>query len=352
MNRFLFPFLFAAATLVAQSTTTFPADYRDVAEGPLNAPNLPLANGAGRTMIFYDRRDLEVPNGATITRLGFRQDATLTALDQGRSLQLEVRMGYTTAEPTSPNTTFDANWNAPPVTVFGPALFTLPNLRDPNAPLPEGRFFLQLTTPFVYQPNGRHLVVEYRVLGNSAGGASFNYRLDRADFYSPVATGPVGCAHSGGQRPALALAPTRTGSTATATLSTGPANSFAMLAIQPGELATPYSLAGLIAGIDPSCTGQITLGTLSVLSTATNTSGGASFSYPIPNNLAFRGLQLAHQAVCFDFFAPGGVVVSNGAAVKIGQRPMTSVLAAQGTLTVTTGSLSVNYCPVAVFGWQ
>jgi len=355
MNRSLLLALlctFSAPALSAQSTAVFPADYRDVAEGPLNSPNLPFANGAGRTMLFYDFRDLTVPFGATITQLGFRQDASLTVLDQGRSLQLEVRMGYTEAAPSNPSTTLDANWSAPPQTVFGPALFVLPNLRDPNAPLADGRVMLPLTTPFLYQPNGRHLVVEYRVLGNSAGGASFNYRLDRADFYSPVVLGPVGCPHSGGQRPALTVSPTRIGASVSASLATGPANSFVLLAIQPGELVAPYALSAWVAGIDAACTGQVGFGTLSTLSGATNTSGGATFSYAIPNNLAFRGLTLAHQVVCFDFFAPGGVAVSNGAALRLGSRPMASALATQGPTSVATGTLSPNYCPVSFFRWQ
>lgn len=352
MNRFLLSALFATTSLLAQSAAVFPADYRDVAEGPLNSPNLPFANGAGRTMLFYDHRDLTVPVGATITQLAFRQDASLTVMDQGRSLQLEVRMGYTNAAPTNPNTTLDANWSAPPQTVFGPTLFALPNLRDANAPLPDGRVSLPLTTPFVYQPNGRHLVVEYRVLGNSAGGASFNYRLDRADFYSPVVSGPQGCRHSGGQRPALTVTPTRIGASVSASLASGPANSFVMLAIQPGELAAPYSLSSWVAGIDAECTGQIGLGTVSTLAGATNTSGGATFSYAIPNNLAFRGLTLAHQSICFDFFAPGGMAVSNGVAMRLGQRPMASSLAVQGPVSATTGTLNAHYCPVAYFVWQ
>jgi hypothetical protein len=352
MNRFLCTLAAAATSLAAQTTTVFPADYRDVAEGPNNSPNLPFANGAGRTMLFYDQRDLALPAGATITRLGFRQDQTLTSLDQGRTLQLEVRMGYTDANPIAPNTTFDANWSSPPVTVFGPALFALPNLRDPNQPLPNGQLFLDLATPFVHQPNGRHLVVEYRVLGNSAGGASFNYRLDRADFFSPVRSGPAGCRHSGGQRPTLSVTPTRTGGTVTATLASAPANSFLMLGIQLGELATPYSLGSLIPGIDASCTGQIALGSLAAKPGASNTSGGATLTYTIPNDLLFRGLYLSHQAACFDFFAPGGMVVSNGAELRLGQRPMASSLSAQGPVTVATGTANAHYCPVAFFVWQ
>ena len=36
-------------------------------------------------------------------------------------------------------------------------------------------------------PNGRNLIVEYRIFGAANGGQQFNYRLDRADYYSPGA---------------------------------------------------------------------------------------------------------------------------------------------------------------------
>ncbi|MCA8966780.1 MAG: hypothetical protein KDC48_18005 [Planctomycetes bacterium] len=352
--QLLLPLLLSClcAPLAAQNLAVFPGDYDQVPEGPLNSPNLPLANGAGRAMLFYDHRDLSVPLGATITRLGFRQDATLTALDQGRSLQLEVRMGYTDLPATAPSTTFDSNYALPAVTVFGPAVFTLPNLRDANAPLPNGQFFIPLTTPFVYQPNGRNLVVEYRVLANSVGGASFNFRLDRADFYSPVVLGPAGCPHSGNHTPQLTITPTRIGSSLTASLAQAPANSFVMMAIDLGRLAQPYPLGALISGINPACTGQVALGNLVSRAAATNASGGATVTYAIPNDLAFNDLYLSHQVACFDFFAPGGMAMSNGCEVQLGSKPLAASLSAQGPVTTATGTIGVNYCPVALFGWQ
>jgi hypothetical protein len=75
---------------------------------------------------------------------------------------------------------FDQNYATTPTTVFGPGLFTLPNLRDPSSPLPNGVFWLTLATPFVFNPANGNLVVEYRIYGNSAGGAAFLYYLDRA----------------------------------------------------------------------------------------------------------------------------------------------------------------------------
>jgi hypothetical protein len=359
MNQPALPVLFAAAlaaatALSAQTTVVFPADYAGVAEGPLNSPNLPFANGTSRVQLVYDRLDLAVPAGAAITHLGFRQDSTLTTLDQGRTLQLEVRMGMSTQPSGAPSSTFDANFAAPPTTVFGPALFPLPNLRDAANPLPNGQFFVPLTTPFVLPAGEQNLVVEYRISGNSGGGTSFNYRLDRADFHSPVQLGVAGCQHSGGRTPQLGLAPVRTGTTLTASLSNAPANGLAVLLVQPAaHLATPYPLTPWLPGIQASCLGQVGPGGLLSWSTVTTNQGSASFSYAIPNNQSWGHLWLAHQVACFDLFAPAGVVVSNGAEVQIGLRPRASAVVAAGPPgSATTGTLNANYCPVAFFRYQ
>src|SRR5262245_52505183 len=123
MIRFL-PLFVVAAGLTAQSTSIFPSEYSAVAEGPNSSANLPLANGTSRTLIVYDKDDVGVPSGRSITQLGFREDAGTSAMDTGRALQLEIRMGYTTQSPNSLSTTFDTIYEGAPTTVFGPALFT------------------------------------------------------------------------------------------------------------------------------------------------------------------------------------------------------------------------------------
>lgn len=352
--RLLLPLLLATTGAVAQSVAIFPDEYAAVAEGPFNSPNYPLAFGTSRVQVLYDIVDLAIPSGHTITKLGFRQDATLTTLDAGRTLQLEVRMGWSTNTPTSMGTNFDNNYAAPPVTVFGPAAFVLPNLRDSANPLPNGQLFLTLTTPFSYVPAGQNLVVEYRVFGTSGGGSAFNYRLDRADYYSPRTYGPAGCPHSGSGTPNLTLGATRPGLAFTASLATGPANSPGILALNLGVgIVPPYSLTGVFAGINPLCTGQLSPVGLLTLNGATSASGADSWSFTIPNNPVFADYLISAQALFLDFFAPGGLVTSNGAQVLTGAQPRTAIVAAGGApTTVTTGSKSNNYCPVAFFEHQ
>jgi hypothetical protein len=342
------------ALLPGQSIAIFPDEYAAVAEGPFNSPNLPLANGTSRVMCLYEQVDLAIPSGRSITKLGFRQDATLTTLDTGRTLQLEIRMGYSANTQASMVTTFDANYAAPPATVFGPAAFVLPNLRDPANPLPNGRFFITLTTPFAYAPGANNLVVEYLCHGNSGGGATFNYRLDRADYYSPVTLGPAGCPHAGGGTPSLAISSVRPGLSYSTSLASAPGNSFAVLLLAPAQqLVAPFSLQPFVAGIQPACTGQVPLAATGTLTGLTSSSGSLSWSFLIPNNIAYNDMFIASQAAIFDFFAPGGVVVSNGAQIRVGANPRSAILRAPGPPTAqTTGTISRNYCPVAFFEHQ
>jgi hypothetical protein len=349
------PFLFAIG-LAAQNVAVFPADYVNVPDGPYNSPNLPLANGTGRGQIVYEQWDLPVPVGSSITRLGFRQDPGTTTMDTGRGLQLEIRMGYTTATSANISTTLDSNFASTPVTVYPTALLQLPNLRDTANPLPDGRFWINLTTPFVYSPAAnQNLLVEYRVYGNSAGGSSFNYRIDRADYYSPVVNGPAGCQHSGGSTPTLTLSPTRTGSQFYATIASAPGNSFAVLLMAIGSpLQQPFSLQTYVPGIAAACQGQIAVVGASSLTGFTGSTGSATFYFNIPNvRVPYNDLTVGTQAAFFDLFAPGGLVVSNGAQVEIGIQPQSTIVWGSGPpSTVTTGSQNTRYCPVAFFGWQ
>lgn len=358
MTTHTFSVLLSAALLatsaLAQNVAVFPDEYVAVPEGPLNSPNLPLARGTSRVQCLYNQIDLAIPSGHVITKLGFREDATLTTLDNGTTLQLEIRMGWSTNDHVSMVTNFDNNYAAPPVTVFGPAVFVLPNLRDGANPLPNGQFFIPLTTPFQYVPNGQNLVVEYRVFGTTGGGAQFNYRLDRADYYSPRTYGPAGCPHSGGGTPNLTLAATRPGQNFTASVTSAPGNAPSFLAINLGTgLVPPYDLSGIF-GTAPACTGQMNPVGLALLGPSTASSGGAvSWSFLIPNNEVWADYVISAQGIFLDFFSPGQIVVSNGGEVLTGARSRSSIVAAAGVpTTVTTGTKSSYYCPVAFFEHQ
>ncbi|MCK5941797.1 MAG: hypothetical protein KAI24_07510 [Planctomycetes bacterium] len=354
-------FLSAAATLLvatdvarAQNVAIFPDEYAAVPEGPLNSPNIPLAGGTSRVQCLYDLVDLAIPIGDQITKVGFRQDGATGTPDAGVAMQLEIRMGWSTADHQSMGNNFDNNYDGAPVTVFGPALYTPPTLRDPANPLPNGQFFIDLTTPFAFQPNGRNLLVEYRIYGTANGGAQFVYRLDRADFYSPVTYGPAGCQHSGGNTPNHTVQPTRPGLAWSGQVASGPANAPAFVAIAvDASLAQPYPIGPVFPGISPTCTGQMPVGALALLSGTTSGSGGKFWSFQIPNDNTFADMPITSQVLMLDFFSPGQVVVSNGAEVVTGVRTRSTVLSAAGAPTqLTTGSKLQHYCPVALFVHQ
>jgi hypothetical protein len=275
-------------------------------------------------------------------------------VDAGRSLQLEVRMGWSTEDHQSMTTNFDNNYESPPVTVFGPALFVLPDLRDAAAPLTNGEFFINLTQPFSYQPNGRNLVVEYRVFGTSAGGSPFTYRLDRADYFSTVTYGAAGCQHAGGGPPNMTLSPTRPGLSFSASVSAAPTSAPAVLIISLGSaIVPPYNLAPVFNGISPTCQGQLSLTNFAILTGTTSSGGTSGWSFAIPNDNLWGKYLISSQALFLDFFSPGQVVTSNGGHVLTGIRPRTSIVAASGVPTaVTTGSKSSFYAPVARFEHQ
>jgi len=342
--------LVCCCALPAQGTAVFPSDHAAITNGDFNTNWFPYAHGVSRIMAIYESWDVTVPAGRQITRIGFRQDGTTAST--GKQLQLQVLMGPTEKTAANAVTTFANNYFAPPTSVFGPALYALPDLGNILNPNPDGNMvWLTLTTP--YTPvAGKNLLVEFRVLANNVGGAAFNYYLDRADFVSPRATGPAGCAHSGNQVPTLLSRETKVGSTWYCDMAQAPASQMAIWFISFGPLLPQYALGPFFPGIGAACQGQLALNGLFSLATITNANGGHTFTVPIPNDRGFNDVMLSSQVACFDFFAPGGVVVSNGDQMQIGIDPAMTVIYNQGSASATTGSPWQNYGVVTHFAWQ
>lgn len=341
--------LFAITTVAMAQTVTFPSDHTAIPDGASSQNWFPYSYGIGRFQAVYERWDLQVPVGRMINRIGFRADPNVMSL--GRSLQLEVRMGQTDRDADTLDSTYDANWNGAPTTVFGPALFTLPDLNNPANPNPGGAVvWLNLTTPFT-PSTSRNLLIEWRVLANNNGGAAFPYELDVPAFVSPVIQGITGCPHSGNQTATLASQPVRVGGIWYDYLQAAPASQLAFLLVNVNTpLTTPFPLSAFVPGIAPTCQGQVAPGNLFALGTVTDGSGGALFWTSIPNDRLFNDTILATQALCFDFFAPGGIVVSNAEQVQIGIDPAASALWSQGNANATTGGIYYHWVPVTVFG--
>jgi hypothetical protein len=341
--------LLLSAALTAQSTAYFPSDHYAITDGQSSQNWFPYSYGVSRMQAVYESWDLNIPAGSQINRIGFRANGTTIAY--GEALNLHIRMGQTDETAASLTNDFAANYFGQPTSVFGPALFQLPDLNNVLNPNPDGNIvWVNLTTPFSYDPS-KNLLVEWRVLANSNGGASFSYTLDRASFDSPILTGPAGCQHSGGQTPSLLSQPTKLGSIWSTNLQQAPANQPLILFLNVGaQLAPQYPLAPILSGVDPSCFGQVSPVMLFSLSGVSSNTGYKLFQVPIPNNLAFNDLRIASQAFCFDFFSPGGLVVSNGDQIEIGADPAMSLLWNQGNASATTGTVYRNYGVVTLFG--
>ncbi len=165
---------------------------------------------------------------------------------------------------------------------------------------------------------------------NSIGGQSFSYPLDRATFDSPVVTGTGGCPHSGGPVPSLESRHSKIGGTWYLDLTQAPAGQPVIQFLNVGlPLSTPFPLDVVFPGVQPSC--QINLSGQSLFSVASMTTaqGTKTFTLAIPYTLAWNDLVLSSQAFCFDFFAPGGLVTSNGDQMQLGVDPAMSLLNAK-----------------------
>jgi hypothetical protein len=335
-----FPCLLTSAGLLGQSIV-FPSTHANIPDGSSSIYWFPFSSGISRAQIVYEDWDLNVPANTPITRIGFRQDAVGGALPS-RLLQLEVRIGTTTATATTIGSNFDANFAAAPTIVHPQSLYTLPAL----VPASPGIVWVNFTTPYLYP--GGNLLVEFRVYANNNGNQAFPYYLDLGGFVSPVASGVPGCPHSGNQVPLLASYPTQVGTNWTMQLSQAPASTAMALFVAPGQpMSAPYGLQAL--GLAPACNGQLPLLGLVSLGALTTTNGYANWSIPIPGGLAFNNFVISSQAVILDAFVPGGLVVSNADQIQFGITPPEAIVWSQGNATAATGIVYTDQGVVTFF---
>lgn len=333
--------LLLAAGVTAQTSIVFPSSHQNIANGASYTGSEPFSAGISRIQLLYEDWDLNLPANTPITRIGFRQDGSQTSVQ--RLLQLEVRMGTSLLTATTMSSTFDNNFLGASTVVYPLSLFTLPAL---SSATPNSVVWVNLTTPYTYP--GGNLLVEFRVYGNNNGNQSFYYPLDKANFVSNISSGTPGCPHSGSQTPVLTSQPTQIGSNWYLYLSQAPANTAIALFMSAGQQLVPgYSLGML--GLQPSCLGQLPTTGLVSFSASTNSGGGASWTVPVPNNLAFYNFTISSQVVAFDFFSPGYLVVSNGDQVTFGAAPAEGMVYASGSATATTGSAYGTWGIVTLF---
>lgn len=333
---------------IAQNTAVFPSDHASV-EGSTFDRRLPFTSGATvHTQIVYEAIDLQVPNGSSITQLGFRRDSTTVSL--GATLDLQVFITATTVSAATATNNFANNQTSTPVEVFTRKQFVLPDLGNPLNPNPNGNLVLiPLDVPFAYTA-GSNLAVDYWVHGSSANG-SIDYYLDKGSFLATRAQYGTGCTASNNRVPVLD-GPSGNGAapgTWRLDFSRGIGNTVAVLAVSFGS--TPANpLLGLLGA--PGCDLFVDIGTMAVFTNLTGSSGAFMRSFPIPDAPWLNDVDAYAQVLMLDGNAnAAGMVVSNAYHTQFGMTPRMTTISTT-ILTAATGSVVRNNGIVSLFRYQ
>lgn len=355
MNR-LVPFAIAAAFAVgghptAQTTTVFPSDHTGTG-GNLTLPGEtymwanPMSNGIQRQMIVYDAWDLRVPNGRSISRIGFVRDSGLTST--GQSVLLKVQMGQCTLPFGNISSVFAQNFTTTPTVVFGTAqgaakVFALPNLGGVGG---VDVVWLPLDTPFVYD-SSKGLVVDFQVYTNNNGNNPFSYYLDAASHRSPQRDVGIACRTSGGLLPHLeSSTASYLGGNWSLSLNNAPSTTPMALLVgiashEPGIALDVIGMPGCMLSIDPLWSGA-----------STSYSGGwYSWNFGLPNNRNLFGARLYAQVVMQDVFANSlGWITSNGDELQLGIPPQaTLIYGNQGDPQPSNGWVQAEFGLITLF---
>ncbi|MFY9345172.1 MAG: hypothetical protein WAT39_21965 [Planctomycetota bacterium] len=132
----------------------------------------------------------ELPTAFTLAGLSLRQPHTgPTAVHF--TIDVEMRVGYTTRWGAGLSPTFATNWDAgAPVTVLPRQLVNLPDQPTPPPNPTDVLVTIRWNNTFDWVPQpGRNLLIEITVFGNSVGGAIYGYPIDNlSGTYSLWAT--------------------------------------------------------------------------------------------------------------------------------------------------------------------
>jgi hypothetical protein len=127
----------------------------------------------------------DLPASHRIIGLGLRQDQSFSGYT-GATIDVEMKVGYTTFSDTTLTTTFDSNFNAgAPLPVLPRTNVVMPQMR-PTLPTDPNVFFFQVPwrIPFPWvQQAGRNILIEIVVHGNDRY-TSFTYPLDAQSLAS------------------------------------------------------------------------------------------------------------------------------------------------------------------------
>lgn len=276
----------------------------------------------------------ELPNAFTMAALSLRQPH-LGPVAHNFTIDVEIKIGYTTRWSTGLSPTFANNWDvASPTIVLPRTLVDLPDQPTASPTSPQ-QFLVTIpwTSTFDWVPQaGRNLLIEITVFTNSIGGGIYGYPIDNTSgTWSLYGTPETATIANGGPVRGFGLvmgfeALTNTavprlfsddtpqiGNTFRVRVDQATPSTVAVLALGWSNTSwngtpLPWSLGALGA---PGCAvlAEPALTNLLVIGAA----GTGNVQYTLPNQLQALGSSFYNQALVFDPVAnPLGLVVSNG----------------------------------------
>ncbi|MBI5851233.1 MAG: hypothetical protein HZB39_09410 [Planctomycetes bacterium] len=299
----------------------------------------PFGYGVSRQMQLYERGYIDVPSGASLTRIGFPKDDGHSS--DARRVLVDFDVGPTTRTRDSIALDFAANFSAPPTRVITRRVVDLPAL-VPGVP----GFWVAFDRPFAFDAS-LGFVTDARVHANSYSNVPFDYWVD-AGSYAGQYLG-LGCVQLPRidlwRNPALWSAQGcvfNTWFTSTLPSPSGPA----VLAV--GTTAVPAGIPLEPIGA-PGC--WLRIQPLAFVTPTTTSPLRFVLTYQVPYSLVGSELQMQGFVS-----APGanalGWLASGAVSVPIALRTGSRILLATGDAEAVTGWLGDDVGPITWFQWH
>lgn len=334
--------------LAAQSTVVYPTTFT-AREGQGGEAGFALAKGVGRTQLHFQGDLLPVPGGARLIAAGFRQDGSPALADVSHRIQLEMFAGHTTRTGAQFSSNYENNYTTPKATVFNRKIFDLPERPAPVVLPSPNVTMIPFDTPFQFD-SAQNLVLDLVVTANTNQNGSFRYSADVALFDTVSTIYGTSCPDSNSLLARLTANEVALGGQWRVALASAPRSAGAALAVGVGNtnhagLPLPFDMAPLGA---PGC--MILVDVVTMFTGFTSSSGAATFTLTIPDNLSLDGAALYGQSIVLDAFANHlGLITTNGVRTRFGRNTPVQVVQHTGDPTRATGSVTRNHGVVTLF---
>jgi hypothetical protein len=314
-----------------------PAPYANAFAGSDNS--IPFTWSPVRYQQVFAGTDL--PRAFTIGGLAVRQNER-APVAHNVTVDLEIKVAYTTRTPSTMNTTFAANFDAgAPVIVLPRTNVTFPD-QSPTPPTSPAQFLMTIPWPtqFAWVPTaGTNLLIDVTVFGNSYGNRTWGYPLDAgsgqtARLWGTPANATTGALETGyglvlslvewttTAVPTLTSAETpQIGNQFPVTLGQARPNAPALLLFGASNqswsgLSLPFDLGALGAtGCQTLASGEL------ILPVTTRSTGSATITFDIPSNIYILGGRFYNQFAVVDAAANRlGLALSNAAVGVFGNQ--------------------------------